>query len=151
MEVAIARHNFCPRKLAMKFMLMCCFNEQQLANMPEEQLNQLVDDYGRLLDSLGKSGQRIGGGRLRPASTAVTIRAKNGRPVAMDGPFAETKEQLGGFHILECEDLDEAISIAMRVPTIPAGGVVEVRALEPMPENEATHRDQMLAVSGSVK
>lgn len=135
----------------MKFMLMCCFNEQQLANMPEAQLNQLVEDYGRLLDGLGKTGQRLGSGRLRPASTAVTIRSKNGQPVVTDGPFAETKEQLGGYHILECEDLNEAISIAMRIPTIPAGGAVEVRALEPTPENEANYRDQMPAVSGSVK
>lgn len=135
----------------MKFMFMCCFNEQQIANMPEAQLNQLVEDYGRLLDSLGKSGQWLGSGRLRPASTAVTIRAKNGSPVVTDGPFAETKEQLGGYHILECEDLDEAISIAMRVPTIPLGGVVEVRALDPTPENDAKYQEQVPAISGGVK
>lgn len=135
----------------MKFMLMCCFNEQQLANMPEWQLNQLVDDYGRLLEDLGKSGQRLSSGRLRPPSTAVTIRAKNGEPIVTDGPFAETKEQLGGYHILECDDLDEAISIARKIPTIPLGGVVEVRALEPTPEDEGNYRDQMPAVSSIVK
>lgn len=135
----------------MKFMLMCCFNEQQLANMPEAQLNELVEDYGRLLDGLSRSGQRLGSGRLRSASTAVTIRAKNGTPVVTDGPFAETKEQLGGYHIIECEDLDEAISIAKQIPTLPLGGAVEVRALEPMPEDDGSYREKLSAATGAMK
>jgi hypothetical protein len=52
---------------------------------------------------------------------------KNGKPVVTDGPFAETKEQLGGYHLIECQNLDEAISIAARIPTLPAGGAIEVR------------------------
>jgi hypothetical protein len=57
------------------------------------------------------------------------VRAKNGKPTVIDGPFAETKEQLGGYHLLECKDLDEAIAVAKRIPTIPHGGTVEVRQL----------------------
>jgi hypothetical protein len=55
---------------------------------------------------------------------------KNGRAVFTDGPFAETKEQLGGYHIVECRDMDEAMAIAARIPTLSAGGTVEVRCIE---------------------
>ena len=60
----------------------------------------------------------------------ATVRVSNGKTMVTDGPFAETKEQLGGYHLVECENLDEAIAIAKRFPTLPFGGAVEVRALE---------------------
>ena len=69
-------------------------------------------------------------GKLKPSAAATTVRASGGKPTLTDGPFAETKEQLGGYHLVECKDLDEALSIAKRIPTIPYGGAVEVRALE---------------------
>lgn len=61
---------------------------------------------------------------------ASTLRSKNGRPVVTDGPFAETKEQLGGYHLIECADRDEAVSIASGIPTLRIGGTVEVREVE---------------------
>ena len=89
-----------------------------------------MQEYGTLVQDLEKSGHYVGGAKLRPTATAVTVRQKSGDTVLMDGPFAETKEQLGGFHLLECRDLEEALSIAKRIPTLAAGGVVEVRAVE---------------------
>jgi hypothetical protein len=88
-----------------------------------------MQEYGGAIRGLIKNGQLRGGGQLHPTSAATTVRIKNGKRVLTDGPFAETKEQLGGYHLVECKDLDEAISIAARIPTLPAGGAVEVRPL----------------------
>ena len=114
----------------MQYMLMCCFEEHQWEKIPDWQRDGIMHEYEELEQSLKKSGQYLGGGKLRSSSSATTVRAKNGKPTITDGPFAETKEQLGGYHLVECKDLDEALSIARRIPTIPFGGVIEVRALE---------------------
>ena len=114
----------------MKYLLLCCFNEKQWTAIPEPQRDAIMREYGALLQSLDKSGQHLATGKLQPTATATTIRSRNGKPIVSDGPFAETKEQLGGYHLIECKDLDEAISIAKRFPTLPFGGAVEVRALE---------------------
>ena len=74
---------------------------------------------------------RVDGAKLDRSSHAVTVRRKNGKPAVTDGPFAETKEQLGGYHVVECKDREEAISLAMRIPTLGVGGTVEVRAIMP--------------------
>jgi hypothetical protein len=86
-----------------------------------------MDDYGKLVQQLKESGQLIGGAKLDACKSAVTVRERNRAPLVMDGPFAETKEQLGGYHVIECQDQAEAISIARRIPTLAAGGAVEVR------------------------
>ena len=88
----------------------------------------MADPYLRALQNL-TNGQSLP--LQAPSGTAHTIRHDAGRNVVFDGPFAETKEQLGGYHLVECRDLDEAVSLAMRIPTLPHGGVVEVRAVEP--------------------
>jgi hypothetical protein len=113
----------------MQFLLFCCFNEKQWENLPTLQRDGIMRDYGALVESLHRSGQHLAGGQLMPTATASTVRGKNGKATVTDGPFAETKEQLGGYHLLECRDLDEALAIAKRIPTIPHGGTVEVRAL----------------------
>ena len=114
----------------MRFLLLCCFDEKRWGALPDSQRDQIMRDYGGLLQSLDASGQHLASAQLKPVSTAATVRAKNGKPTVTDGPFAETKEQLGGYHLVECKDLEEAISIAQRIPTIPFGGAVEVRALQ---------------------
>lgn len=113
----------------MQYMLLCCFDEKRWEEIPEAQRNRIMQEYGALLQSLDKSGQHVASGKLQPTPTAATIRSENGKPAIIDGPFAETKEQLGGYHLIECKDLDEAISIAKCIPTIPFGGAVEVRPL----------------------
>jgi len=113
----------------MQYLLLCCFDEKQWEKIPESQRDGIMRGYGVLLQDLDKSGHHVASAQLGPASTAATVRGRNGKPTVTDGPFAETKEQLGGYHLIECKDLDEAISIAKRIPTIPYGGTVEVRPL----------------------
>ena len=114
----------------MRYLMLCCFDEKRWNAIPESQRNAIMRDYGALLQSLGQSGQHLATGKLQPTATATTVRSRNGKPIVSDGPFAETKEQLGGYHLIECKNLDEAISIAKRFPTLLFGGAVEVRALE---------------------
>jgi hypothetical protein len=113
----------------MRYLLLCCFDEKEWDAIPESQRGRIMRDYGELMRSLDKSDQHLGSARLQPTSNATTIRGRNGKLAITDGPYAETKEQLGGYHLIECKDLDEAISIAKRIPTIPYGGTVEVRPL----------------------
>jgi hypothetical protein len=114
----------------MKYLLLCCFNEKQWNALPASRRDGIMRDYRELVESLHKSGHHLATGKLRPAATAATVRSLNGKAATVDGPFAETKEQLGGYHVVECRDMDEANSIASRIPTIPYGGTVEVRPLE---------------------
>jgi len=114
----------------MRFLLLCCFDEERWGELPDSQRDHIMREYRGFVQSLDTSGQHLASAQLKPVSTAATVRAKNGKPAVTDGPFAETKEQLGGYHLIECKDLDEAIAIAQRIPTIPFGGAVEVRALQ---------------------
>lgn len=114
----------------MHYMLMCCFNEKAWAALADGEKDRIMREYGALIQSLAERGQLRGGGQLRSTSSATTVRMKNGKPILTDGPFAETKEQLGGYHLVDCKDLDEALSIARRIPTLPAGGAIEVRPFE---------------------
>src|SRR5262245_56687253 len=109
---------------------MCCFDEALWAGLPEAQKSQVMEEYERVLQALGRSGQLRASAKLAPSTTSTTVRARNGKPVVTDGPFAETKEQLGGYHVVECKDLDEALAIAGRIPTIHVGGAIEVRPVE---------------------
>ena len=115
----------------MQYLLMCCFNEDRWESIAEPERAVIMRDYAAWVESTVKSGQHLATGRLQPTSAATTIRVRNGKAVITDGPFAETKEQLGGYHLVECKNLDEAIAIAQRIPTLRAGGTVEVRPLEP--------------------
>jgi hypothetical protein len=113
----------------MQFLLMCCFNEDRWSKLPEAERGTIMEAYGKLVRELKDSGRLLSGAKLDECATAVTVRAKNGKQVVVDGPFAETKEQLGGYHLVECKDRDEAIAIALRVPTLAVGGTIEVRPL----------------------
>ena len=111
----------------MQYMLMCCFDEERWVKMPETQKGQIMQEYGEVIQGIVKSGHFRAGAQLQPTSTSTTVREKNGKLITIDGPFAETKEQLGGYHLVECQDLDEAIAIAARIPTLRVGGAIEVR------------------------
>jgi hypothetical protein len=113
----------------MQFLLMCCFDEAAWARLPDAQRAKIMDDYGALVHELKNSGRLLAGAKLDTCASAVTVRARNGKPLMTDGPFAETKEQLGGYHLVECKDRAEAVAIAQRIPTLAAGGAVEVRPL----------------------
>jgi hypothetical protein len=114
----------------MQYLLMCCFDEERWDKIPEPQRDNIMQKYGKVVEELVKSGHLRAGAKLSPSSVATTVRERNGKPAITDGPFAETKEQLGGYHLIECKDLDEAIAIASRIPTLAVGGSIEVRPIE---------------------
>jgi len=126
----------------MQYMLMCCFDENAWNKLPDEQKAKIMQDYANWVESLVTTGRFCGGAKLQPASSATTVRMKNGKTVITDGPFAETKEQLGGYHLIDCTDLNEAISIAARIPTLPAGGTIEVRCIEQLETTEACAKQE---------
>lgn len=107
----------------MKYMLLIYENE---ANQPEPTQEELAAWF-RYTDDLAAKTKLLGSGALKPTDTATTVRQKGGSLMTMDGPFAETKEQLGGFYLIEAQNLDEAIAWAGRMPHVPRGGTVEVR------------------------
>ena len=113
----------------MKYLLLCCIDEKHWQNLPENDRDAVMEEYGAWAQRLDEDGKYVASGKLQPVSTAATVRVERGKRTVSDGPFAETKEQLGGYHLVECRDADEAISIAARIPTLRVGGVVEVRPL----------------------
>jgi hypothetical protein len=115
----------------MQYMLLCCFNESHWEAIPQAERDGLMRDYGEWVQRTQRSGHYVTGGKLRGTASATTVREKNGKSAITDGPFAETKEHLGGFHVIECRDLDEALSIARAIPTLRHGGAIEVRPLDP--------------------
>jgi hypothetical protein len=125
----------------MRYLLLCCFDERRWDAIPEAQRDGIMREYGALMHNLDQSGCHLGSAQLQPSSAAATVRLKDGKPSVTDGPFAETKEQIGGYHLLECQDRDEAVAIARRIPTIPFGGTVEVRQLAPGLDHRLVTRD----------
>ena len=113
----------------MQYLLMCCFDEKKWTSLPESQRTTIMDRYGKWVQQLKASGQLLDGAKLDAIASAVTLRERSGESLVVDGPFAETKEQLGGYHLVECQDRNEAMAIARRIPTLAAGGVVEVRPI----------------------
>lgn len=114
----------------MKYLILCCFDEGRWHAIPEAERNAVMRDYGAWIQGIEDSDQHLASAKLQPSANASTIRLNNGKPMVTDGPFAETKEQLGGYHLVECADLDEAVSIASGIPTLRIGGTVEVREVE---------------------
>jgi hypothetical protein len=99
-----------------------------VAQAPPEQVKQMIDAYGAFTSEVKAKKVHLASERLRPVSSATTVRVRDGKPSTTDGPFAETKEQLAGFYMLDCKDLDEAIDYAAKIPGA-ALGSVEVRPI----------------------
>lgn len=114
----------------MKYLILCCFNEDGWQAIPEPERDTVMQEYSAWIDRVQQSGQHVASAKLTPSATAATLRPINGKPVVTDGPFAETKEQLGGYHLVECSDFDEAVSLASGIPTLRVGGTIEVREVE---------------------
>jgi hypothetical protein len=113
----------------MQYLLLCCFEEARWTGLSQERRETIMKEYRTVLEDLSATGHYLAGAKLEPCAAATTLRERGGKPVMTDGPFAETKEQLGGYHLVECRDLDEALAIARRIPTLGAGGAIEVRPL----------------------
>jgi len=112
----------------MRYALLICDDEQaQLARSPKENEASMAR-YFAFGEEMGKRGVLTGGERLRPTTDATSVRVRDGEVLASDGPFAETKEQMGGFYLVDCKDLDEAIEIASKIPAA-ENGVIEVRPI----------------------
>jgi len=110
----------------MQYMLLIYHNEADRFSPSEE--SQMMQEYMAFTQDIVKTGKFKAGDRLQPTETATTVQVRNGKTVTTDGPFAETKEQLGGYYIVEAQDLDEAISVAARIPGARHGSV-EVRPI----------------------
>ena len=113
----------------MRYLLLICGDEREYDTMTQEQAAGRMAAWGQYPGGLNEAGKLRGGERLRPAASATTLRVKDGERLLSDGPFAETKEQLGGYFIVEAGDLDEAIDWASKMPHLPSGGSVEVRPI----------------------
>ena len=107
----------------MQYMLLIYSNENGAPDDPS-----IIQRFGAFTTEVRESGKLVTADRLQPVQTASTVRIRGGEPEITDGPFAETKEQLGGFYILDCEDLDEALAFAAKIPTAEYGAV-EVRPI----------------------
>jgi hypothetical protein len=120
----------------MQYLLLIYANEQNWGKLTEAQGAAMSSEYLAFTESIAKSGHYKGGNRLQPISTATTVRVRDGKREATDGPFAETREQLGGYYLVDAADLDEAISLAERIPGARLGSI-EVRPIAPMPAHPA--------------
>jgi hypothetical protein len=110
----------------MKYLCTIYGDESQWGNATPEQISEVMAAYGAFGEEAGQAGVILAGEGLEPTSAATTVRVRDGERVLSDGPFAETKEQLGGFYLLECDSLDEAIDWAAKIPGASTGSV-EVR------------------------
>ncbi len=113
----------------MKFLFMIYHDERVLEDLPKQEMQALVDSALDYDEEIRRSGHYIVSNALQPARTARTLRVREGKVLVTDGPFAETREQLGGFFLVEARDLDEACEVASRFP--PARlGIIEVRPVQ---------------------
>jgi hypothetical protein len=116
----------------MQYMLLIYGNENDWQNQTPEQLKKMYADYGAFTQALMQAGVMQGGSELKPVATATTVRVRAGKTLTMDGPFAETKEQLGGYYLIDVPDLDQAIHWAAKIPSALAGSI-EIRPMSESP------------------
>lgn len=119
----------------MRYMLLIYTKEDEMAQISDQQRQEIMDGHFKVMEETRAKGILEAAEPLSRTNTATTVRVQNGKPLIIDGPFAETREQLAGYYILDCKDLDEAISYASRIPTCCGGsyGCVEVRTLPGLP------------------
>jgi hypothetical protein len=113
----------------MEYLLLIYNQEKKSQNLSEEAMNKIIGEYEEFGEYIKGKGNYIGGNALKPTTTATTVRLSDGKSLITDGPFAETKEQLGGYYLVDCKDLDEAIDLARRIPEVKYGGSIEVRPI----------------------
>ncbi|MEJ2710668.1 MAG: YciI family protein [Anaerolineales bacterium] len=110
----------------MQYLCLIYYNEKRLENLPEAERNALYEEAYAYYDELVKNGYGIAGDALQPVQQAMSIRINKDKTYTTDGPYIETKEQVGGFILMEAKDLEEAIRLASNIPPARLGGV-EVR------------------------
>jgi hypothetical protein len=112
----------------MEYLLLIYNSEADGKKMSQAEGQQIFQEYMAFTEDVNKSGKNKGSNALQGTATATTVRVRNGKTAVTDGPFAETKEQLGGYYLVEAKDLDEAISIAAKIPGAKHGSI-EVRPI----------------------
>ena len=114
----------------MKYMLLICHDEQQWNSRSEDERQQIYFEYRELINELKSNGTYLFGDQLQPTTAAQSVRVRDGQSVVTDGPFAETREQVGGFFMIEAASLEAARNIAARIPSARTG-TIELRPVVP--------------------
>jgi hypothetical protein len=114
----------------MNYLLLIYTNEAEIAALGQSEIKKVTDEYMEFTKSIVQAGHFKAGDRLKPVTAASTVRVRNGKAITTDGPFAETREQLGGYYLIEAKNLDEATAIAARIPGARYGSI-EVRPVWP--------------------
>ncbi len=119
----------------MRYMFLIYSRERDFAEASAEDREKVKAGHWAVMDETRRKGVFLAGDPLQPTVSATTIRQENGKPLVLDGPFAETKEQLAGYYILDCKNIDEAIEWAAKIPTACRGGegCIEIRPIAPIP------------------
>ena len=112
----------------MRYALLICTDESAESAMSPDEASTQMAEYMNFGETMGARGVLQGGERLRPTTDATTVQVRDGEVLTSDGPFAETKEQMGGFYLVDCKDLDEAIEVASKIPGA-KHGTIEVRPI----------------------
>lgn len=112
----------------MQYLLMIYDKESDWGKLSDAEQTKMMKDYREFTQNITESGHYRGGSQLHPVSKATTVRVRDGKKLVTDGPFAETKEQLGGYYLIDAKDLDDAVAIAARIPSVRYGSI-EVRPL----------------------
>ena len=113
----------------MRYLCLIYDEEKKLAAMSKGESDAFMGEYFGFTEDIKKSGHYIGGNALQPVSTATSVRLRSGKMSTTDGPFAETKEQLGGFYLIEAKDLNDALQVAAKIPSAKTG-IIEVRPIQ---------------------
>ena len=131
----------------MKYLCLIYENEKNWETMPPAESEAIMNQYFSFTEEIRKNGKYVAGEALQPTATATTVRVRNGKVSTTDGPFAETKEQLGGFYMIEASDLNDAIQVAAKIPSARLGSI-EVRPVVDF-SKETAAREQAAAGVGS--
>jgi hypothetical protein len=130
-----------------KYMLLIYEAEADWAALSQEEKGKMFGEYMAFTNDLKARGQYVSGAPLQPTSTSTTVRVRDGRMSATDGPFAETREQLGGYYLVDAGDLDEAIALAARIPAVRMGSI-EVRPVLEIPARPGVEAGARNAAAG---
>jgi hypothetical protein len=114
----------------MQYLLLIYGNEESFGKMSKVEQDGILKEYGDFTKNIAQTGHYRGGNELANTSTATTVRVRDKKRLVTDGPFAETKEQLGGYYLIDAKDLDDALAVAARIPSA-RWGAIEVRPIVP--------------------
>jgi hypothetical protein len=130
----------------MRYLCLIYENEKAFETLPPAETEAIMGEYFQFTENIRKNGKYVAGEALHPTANATTVRVRNGKVSTTDGPFMETKEQLGGFYLIEATDLNDAIQVASRIPSARHGSI-EIRPVVDFSAEQAK-REQVAGASG---